>query len=226
VSWRRWARGGDIAEPGRYDIQVVLRLPGGEDVVSNVLRIRVDPPRDRTESVLADDMFDEDVGRALSFGGTRTMTHAVDTLEEVAARMGDQPVARHARLALGRPLAYPFKVLEIDGSAPRRMAASDAGARVAVLPADVKMADAHLEAALDDTDAAAETLAHIGCGRAAERYSAVLEEQGAMREAEQMLTKAHDTLSRRGVLPSVLNDLASHKEEVASKAKPKSSKKS
>jgi hypothetical protein len=116
-------------------------------------------------------------------------------------------------------------VLEIDGSAPRRMAASEAGARVTVVPPDIKMADAHFESALDDPDAAAETLGHIRYRRAVERYSAVLEEQGAMREAELALGKAHDTLARRGVLPAVLHDLASRKEEVTKKAKPRSTKK-
>ena len=213
--------GWDIAEPGRYQIQVALRLPSGEDLVSNVLTLRVEPPKDRAEQTLADDLFEDEVGRALSFGGTRVMTKAIDTLEEVSARLGREPVARHARLALGRPLASPFKVLEIDGTAPRRMAASAAGARVTVLPADVKVADAHFEGALDDADAAAETLGHIRYRRAVERYSTVLEEQGALREAEATLTKAHATLSRRGVLSSVLNELASKKEAVATKAKSK-----
>ena len=44
--------------------------------------------------MLADDVFDDDVGRALSFGGTRVMTGAIDTLEEVAARLSSEPVAR------------------------------------------------------------------------------------------------------------------------------------
>ena len=87
------------------------------------------------------------------------------------------------------------------------------------------MADAHFEGALDDADAAADTLGHIRYRRAVERYTNVLEEQGAMREAELALTKAQDTLARRGVLPSVVNELGVRREAIARKAKPKTPKK-
>ena len=44
---------------------------------------------------------------------------ANDTLEEVVARMPDEPVARHAHLMLGRPAARPHKLLDLPSGAPR-----------------------------------------------------------------------------------------------------------
>jgi hypothetical protein len=207
--------GWEIAEPGRYLVQMALRLPSGEDIVSNMLTLRVSPPKDRAAEVLADDFFDTDVARALASGGTRVMTSAIQTLEEVASQLGDEPVARHAQLALGRPYAYPFKLIEIGGAAARPTAVVATGGRINVLPADLTRASEDMSNALADGEAAADTLGHIHYRRAVDRLVTVLAEQGADTDAIQTLDDAQSVLSRRGVLASVIAQLEARKAALA-----------
>ena len=188
--------GWDLAEPGRYQVQVALHLDE-EDVVSNALDVLVAPPLDHAEEVLAQDVLVEDVGRTLALGGTRAMTAANDTLRSVVERMPDRPIADHARLALGNPLARSYKLLDHDQAA------------IAVLPPDPAEAAALLSGALvDEPGRAADTLGHIDYTRAVERYAAVLVDNGDTAAATKSLRVAEKTLSDRGVLDSVITGLA------------------
>ncbi len=207
--------GWEIAEPGRYLVQVALRLPSGEDVVSNVLTLRVSPPASRAEEVLAGDFFDIDVARTLASGGTRVMTDAIDTLEEMAGRLGKHPVARHAQLALGRPFARPFKLIDTGAAQAQPTSVVATGGQISVLPADLTRAGERMGNALADGEAAADTLGHIHYRRAVDRLATVLTEQGADTSAVRALDDAQNVLSKRGVLPSVLAQLETRKTALA-----------
>src|SRR5918999_1750063 len=80
--------GWEIAEPGTYTVQVVV-LVDGEEVVSNPMRLRVEPPRDSEQERIAGEYFTDEVGRILAF---------------------------HARLALGNVAARDSKRLEPEDS--------------------------------------------------------------------------------------------------------------
>ena len=80
--------GWNIAEPGMYSVQVALHL-GDEDVVSNELQVRVAPPRSYEEEFVAQDFFSDEVGRVLTFNGSRHLEGANDTLREVVAQFRD-----------------------------------------------------------------------------------------------------------------------------------------
>ena len=114
-----------LAEPGWYTIYLALGNDG-EDFVSNPLRIKVLPPHDRQDDVLAQDVFTKEVSRVLAFDGSRVLDDANTVLREVAARLPDRPIARHARIALGRPLMRAGKVLQLPASSGRGMGSAAA----------------------------------------------------------------------------------------------------
>ena len=72
--------GWDLSTPGNYSIQICLHLPSGEDIVSNELKLQVAPPKSYEDELLAQDFFTDDVGRVLTFEGTRVLHDATDTL--------------------------------------------------------------------------------------------------------------------------------------------------
>lgn len=54
------------------------------------------------------------VGRILNFDGIAILRGGNDTLREVSERFGDREVAYHARVALAAPLAWDYKVVDMD----------------------------------------------------------------------------------------------------------------
>ncbi len=112
--------GWEISDPGYYLVQAALDLDG-EDIVSEPLMIRIAPPRDRyTEEYLAQDVFSEDVGRILTFDGSRFLEKGNDVLREVAAQLPESRLAIHANVPLGKALAKDYKYLEL-GDDPARI---------------------------------------------------------------------------------------------------------
>jgi hypothetical protein len=114
--------GWDVAEPGRYTVQVALHTEDQGDLVSNPLRLLVEPPRDERRydaERLAEDFFSEEVGRTLYFGGTRFPEKANDTLREVTERLSDRRVALHANAALGNAVAREYRQLNLRTKARR-----------------------------------------------------------------------------------------------------------
>ena len=87
-----------ISEPGPYEITVVLNTASVQ-AVSQPLRLRVACPRGREEEAIAQDYFNEDVGRALAFGGTAVMHQANNVLERISDVCGAVrlPVMRSLR---------------------------------------------------------------------------------------------------------------------------------
>lgn len=209
--------GWDFAEPGKYLVQVALHL-GEEDVVSQPLVVRVAPPRSYEEEYLAQDFFSDDVGRTLAFSGSRVLDAANDTLHEVAERLPDRRVARHARYALGAPLTRPGKRLEIQ--APEGATGlAEGDARITTTDPEVEAARQELSAALDDDmGAAAETFGHIPFKRRVDGYSRMLAAYGDTRQAAGVQGRLLETLSARGVIAPVLDDIGARRDALESEA--------
>jgi hypothetical protein len=198
--------GWQIAEPGRYLVQMALDVDG-EDVVSNPLEIKVTPAADRQEEHLAQDFFTEDVGRVLTFGGSKVLHGGNDALREVAERMAGHPAAQHARVALGRPYATEYKRLVVDLAAPA--SAGPAAAKIVVEQPDAEQAENDLGAVLlGAPQAAAETLGHIAYKQEVDRYADDLARRGQTQEAVRALGTLRQTLEVRGVLTSVVASVA------------------
>lgn len=217
--------GWDLAEPGRYLVQVAVQTDDG-DIVSEPLLLRVAPPHGYEEEYVAQDVFTEAVGRVLTFDGSRVLDAANDTLHEVAERLGDRRIALHARYALGAPVAAEGKQLRIpegasaNGASPDGRALGDVGADIVTVKAQPKAAQQDLEAALLASPAvAAETFGHIGYRRRVEDFTEVLVAEGEQQHAAQVQGTLHDTLAERGVLDRVLEELEARQAELRPRAK-------
>lgn len=197
--------GWDVAGPGLYTIQVALRSHG-EDYVSNPLRLKVLTPEGRDEERLAQDFFTQDVGRVLAFDGTRVLDGANAVLREAVDRMPDRPVARHALVALCRPMMRAGKVLRMpDRVMDAPDPAAQVGGAIAVTRADPDAARAGLERALFAQPLrAAETLGHIDYKIQADRFADDLAAGGDREAAVSVQDQLRTTFEARRVAASVL----------------------
>jgi hypothetical protein len=197
--------GWDVAEPGHYTVQVALHYDG-EDIVSNPLRLKITPPRGYEDERIAQDLFTDDVGRVLAFDGSRVLAAANDVLRDAAEHLPDRAIARHALVALNRPLMREGKVLDIPVSRPVPMqSAAEMGGAIAVAKAKPDEARTGLETALlEAPDKAARTLGHIDYKQYVDRLTDELADQGDRKGAVQAQTALQETLKARKVLPTVL----------------------
>jgi hypothetical protein len=199
--------GWDLAEPGYYTAQVMLEIDG-EDIVSNPLTLRIQPPRSYDEEYLAQDFFSDDVGRILSFDGSRQLTKGNDTLHEVANRLSDRPVSNHARIALAAPLTRKYKQLTFPGGKAAMTGASLAGGKISDAKPDENQARAAFTAALtDDPQHAAETLENCDYHYYCTRFSDWLAEIGDNKAAANVQNDLLKVLTARKVLKSVLDSV-------------------
>ena len=210
--------GWDLAGPGLYTVQVAIRSHG-EDHVSNPLRLKILPPEGREDERLAQDLFTQDVGRVLAFDGSRVLDGANSVLQEAVDRMPTRPVARHALVALSRPLMHPGKLLRMPDRATSQVEpAAAAGGTLTATRADPDAARRGLQRALFDVPGeAAETLGHIEYREYAGRLIDDLAKGGAHGEAIDLQDRLRATLAARKVAPAVLAE-ADRKREALSGA--------
>jgi hypothetical protein len=194
--------GWDVAEPGRYVIQVALHLDA-EDIISAPLMIRIEPPRGYDEELLAQDLFTDDVGRVLAFDGTRALTSANDTLRAVGDRLPTRRVAIHAKVALACPLAKAHKQLHIDPAKPpdERLEFKAERQKLEQAAQDFRSAVA------DNEQDSAESLGHIDYADYAIRFSRYLAQEGEQGKATEMATTMVTTLASRDVPQNILAQL-------------------
>ena len=208
--------GWEIAEPGTYTIQVVAKVDG-EELVSNPMRLRVNPARDHEEERIAGEYFTDEVGRILAFNGSGVLERGNDTLREVAERIPDRRAALHARLALGNVAARDTKRLEPDDKA------GEARMRVEVDKARPEEGHALLEEALiAEPEQAVESLGHIRWKRQVDGFSELLAERGETDDAARAQDVVYDTLTAREVQGSkiiapVLRDVEERRERYRKK---------
>jgi hypothetical protein len=212
--------GWDLAEPGYYTVQVALHLSDEEDIVSNELRLRVNPPRQYEEEYLAQDFFSDEVGRIYTFGGSQFFASANDVLQEVVNQLKERAVAIQAQVPLGNILAIPYKYLYLKDHVPSTelVSAKEAGGSIKVTPPKVDQARKELSAALlQKPDTAAKTLGHIGYHQWVNRYSGFLSEHGDNQAAAAAQDQLHKTLSKRNVLDRVLKEIERRRDAYAKK---------
>ena len=94
-----------MAEPGHYTVQVALHYDG-EDIVSNPLRLKITPPRGYEDERIAQDLFTDDVGRVLTFDGSRVLAAANNVLRDAAERPAPTARSRAPRARRPRPAAH------------------------------------------------------------------------------------------------------------------------
>ncbi|UHA73775.1 hypothetical protein [Paenibacillus sp. 481] len=193
-----------IAEPGFYTIQVVLSIEG-KSVVSNVLKIRVAPPTGYDQQYIAQDYFSDEVGRILAFDGSRYLEKGNDILREVTEKLSDRAVALHAHIALAKPLAFDYKLLDYTGDADTLTAR---GGQIKRLPAQPDEARKQFDAALtQQRKLAATTLTHIDYNDYMRTYSKFLATQGEEQSAAEVQSVLYQTLAERSVREPVLQEI-------------------
>ncbi|MGH2805724.1 MAG: hypothetical protein ACRDKT_00465 [Actinomycetota bacterium] len=194
--------GWDIAEPGRYTVQVALHVDD-VDIVSAPLRVKVVPPMGRDEEAIAQDVFTEDVGRVLTFNGSDVLKDANVALQHVVERLPGKRVAVHAKAALGAPARRNYKWLDVDGKGRLK---------VRVRGADPATATTLLISALVDQGAVAiETFGHVAYKRKVDRMAKWLYDIGETAEAARVQRAGEATMSKRVVngrkiRPEVIDD--------------------
>ena len=197
--------GWDLAGPGLYTVQVTMRAHG-EDHVSNPLRLKILTPEGRDDERLAQDLFTQDVGRVLAFDGSRVLDGANAVLQEAIDRMPARPIARHALIALHRPLMHAGKVLRMpDRLRPVAAPAATIGGAITTTPADPAAAREGLERALfADPVQAAQTLGNIEYKGYADRLVDDVASGGDTGAAIDLHDRLRATLEARQVAPAVL----------------------
>jgi hypothetical protein len=213
-------KGWDLAEPGRYLVQVALRHDG-QDLVSNPLNLRIAPPRGYDEEYLAQDFFTDEVGRVLAFDGSQVLDKANEVLRESASKLADRRVAQHALVALAKPLMRNAKMLALpdkNGAAMIKSAA-EAGGKFKVAKAKPDEARKQLNAALLKKDnVAAETLGHIEYREYVDQYSDWLAANGDSSAATKAQSDLGATLKARNVADWVLKAIERKRDSYRKKA--------
>jgi hypothetical protein len=175
-------------------------------------------PSDAGEERVAGDFFSDEVARALTFGGTRKMTQAVETLQDVADRLEGRNVALHANLALGRSLAHEYKSIAEDPNDPRHPLGIKVDAP-AMEEARTRLSDG----LAGDPNQAAESLGHIRYRRRVESLARWLAEHGDPDAAAEHVDIGIDALAGREVegrpvRPQVLDQMRSLRDSPRPKA--------
>jgi len=211
--------GWDLAVPGYYDVQVCLHLYE-HDVVSNLFRLRITPPQEHIEELLAQDFFSHDVGRILTFDGSQAMEDGIDTLKEVSDRLKNKKVSYHADIALASSIARDYKRLKIEEPVRPFMPAAAAKGKIEVSKPDVRLAQKEYTSALTaKASEAAESLGHVDFKRYTDRFTDWLAEQGKKTEASDAQDIIYKTLKGRGVLKAVLDEIAKKRDRYKKKGK-------
>lgn len=187
--------GWTIAEPGDYLIRIALHLKD-EDIVSNELHIRVEPPMERIEEFLAQDFFSDEAARILYFDGSQYLKSGNRVLKEITERIPRRKVAVHAQVALALPLTKQYKIIGEDR-------------RLHLLPPNPEEARQSLAPSLlEHSHVAANTLGHIDYRYYMERFSNMMAfEYGEPEEALRVQEKLYQTLKERRVRDDVLREI-------------------
>ena len=201
-----------IADPGMYEITVAVSVEKEDDenkeIVSasfSLIVLRPSLQRKREEEKLAQDVFNDDVGRILAFQGSNILGSGNDVLQELTGRFPQANAVPHAQVALEVPKLRDFKAMEFSNGKPE----------VKVKEAQLEEASRNLQKVLVDKGAeVANTLGNIGFKQVCDTLSQELAEKGAEETAAQVEENVLKVMDKRGVkLPNKV------KQEIESKVK-------
>jgi hypothetical protein len=198
----------DVAEPGRYVLQAALHQADG-DIVSVPAMLRIARPQDYEDEVIAQDFFTDAVGRVLAFDGSHVLTTATDTLRQVADRLPNRRVAKHALIPLGLAVMEPAQVLDIDAPREPLLGGVERQKIIRIVPDNPEQARADLTKALLGADAvlAAESLGHVDYKIYVDDLTDFLAGQGDRKEAANVQKSLRTVLGARKVASHVLSQV-------------------
>ncbi|MDH3247187.1 MAG: hypothetical protein OEM26_21370 [Saprospiraceae bacterium] len=198
--------GWDLSEPGHYIVKAGMEIED-QMYLSNDLMIRIAPPVSYEQEYLAQDYFTEEVARILYFEGSRYLQRANDTLQEVTSKFSTQNVARYTRLALTKPHMKSYKKLVIPPEAGgQATSAAEAGGWVDETKPNPDLVRKEMaKVLLKDQQEAATTFGHLTYEQKMVEYGEFLSEQGDMKEATEVLSTLHKTMSKDKVVDSAID---------------------
>lgn len=201
-----------IADPGMYEITVAVSVEKEDsedkEIVSasfSLIVLRPSLERKREEEKLAQDVFNDDVGRIMAFQGSNILGSGNDVLWELTDRFPQANAVTHAEVALATPKLKNSKMIEFSDGKPQ----------VKVQYAKLEEASQKLQKVLVDKGTeAANTLGNIGFKQISDTLSQELADQGAEETAVAVEENVLKVMDKRGVkLPKKV------KEDIESKVK-------
>ena len=199
--------------PGQYELRALYNAPDGSKVMSNILRIRIKPPLDRTEGDLADLFMGDEQGTLLYLLGSDSnhLKKGRDAFALAMDKYPDHTMTAYAKLVEGMNASKPFKSLQ-DG-------------KISVRPTDFERSEKLLSevvsgamrATNDPTTVAAEAgtpqadvvprLDNISLEMAASRLAEVRKEAGNASGAAEGARIIFDFFSAQGVPKHVQSEI-------------------
>lgn len=180
-----------LADPGSYTVHAAISR-AGEEIQAEPLNLRIASPQSWEEDYLAQNLFTDEVGRALALGGTYAMTGAIEALEEAADRFKQRAIARHAQLALGLPRMENRRMLSLPEGRSGMSSVSADGGCFEMIKAKPEEARRLLNAALlDQPEMAAQTFGQTAFKNHVELFANWLEHNGDRAAAKKARAKAN-----------------------------------
>jgi hypothetical protein len=196
-----------IDEPGDYIVQASLKY-GDSDIVSNELRIRVNPPRSFDESMLAQDFFSDEVARVLQFDGSMALKKGNEYLHLVLEKMPSSNAAVHANVALAMPHTKNFKYLNFQSGTPKlKVVEPDFDTANKLLHNAFRGADSKKAASSASFARSVSSLGHIDANLYIRQYCKSLQNEGKVKEAVEVAKSLHREFAERNVIQPVLNEI-------------------
>ena len=207
-----------ISEPGTYTIQASIKGENEQDLVSNVLRIRVYAPGNFDESKIAQDYFSDEVARILQFDGSTCLTHGNETLRNIVEKFSYTQAACHAGIALATPLSREYKTIQFGSDSNKNTVREKARREIKTIKPKYAEANYLFKQAFGETGTAKKSaaeafgknissLGHIDAGIYVERFAESLRQEGDEKYAQYILTELLKEFTSRNVLGRVCENI-------------------
>ena len=190
-----------VSEPGVYQVIVCLHShteDGDMDITSQPFMFTVSEPsrfdrqKRREQEALAQDVFTDDVGRALAFNGTKVLTGANEVLQELAERFPEAKAAVHAKVALAMPNTKDgYKVMTINADGSKGITPKKANPK--------EGAEVMKKMLVEGGEKAAETMGNVAFQKISEKAAKHLKAQGNDAGAKELRQNVLTTMEKRGV---------------------------
>lgn len=196
-----------ISEPGQYEVVIGVNSicqcesSQRDNLATGRMVLYVRPPaaHERMDyEQVAQDYFSEEVGRVLSFGGSRLLEKANNYLKGLSERLPECQASIHAQLALHMPDTRAYKLVSCR----------DKGLDLKVLDSRIEEVESSLKQLLvNDGARAAQTLGHLEFKSISDRYTRALERVEEGGKAASMQKNVLTVLKKcKAKLPKTVRD--------------------
>lgn len=190
-----------ISEPGFYEVIITIHAHAKEshvNITSQPLVFSVAEPdkfnrqQRKEQEKLAQDVFTDEVGRTLAFGGTKILTGANEVLKELTERFPNAKAAKHANVALAMPNTRDsYKLVSIDKKGNKSITPQKANEK--------EGAQVIKKVLIDGGKDAIETIGNIAFQKISDNTAKELKKQGDNQGAKEVQQNILNTLEKSGI---------------------------